>query len=237
MKVIISLLLLTSSLFAQCDRGIVVLVHGFLQTPKDMRSMEHALNCVGLKTYNFDYRSMSGSIRDHGHCLALYTKQVADENPDQTINFVCHSLGALLLRVACNDPEFPEKAKSGRAVLSAPPSSGSEIGRKYLSMGKVYKCLGFELGYELSTYTACDIIALGAYPKTMEILIIAGCRGSRLFLNKENDGVIAVSETGIENPFYFETFYVSHYRILHYTPALNLARYFILGEYSKEECS
>ena len=177
-----------------------------------------------------------GSIRDHGHELALYTQKVAEQNPGQKINFVTHSLGALLLRVACQDPAFPEGAKEGRSVLFAPPSGGSELGRNFVNLGKLYRCLGFELGYELATYTACDVMELGSYPQSMQILVIAGCRGSRFLLNKHNDGVIAVNETGIENPFYFETFYVTHYRILHYPPALNLARYFILGEFTDGEC-
>ena len=236
MKILLCLLLLVSPLFAQCDKGVVITVHGFLQSDKSVEDLQRSLSWVGLKTYNFEYRSSSGSIRDHGRSLAKFTQEVAEQNPDQEINFVTHSLGALLLRVACNDACFPEKAKTSRAVLFAPPSRGSEFGRKFMNIGTVYRCLGFDLGYELSTYTLSDIMELGSYPKAMKILIIAGCRGSRFFMNKENDGVIAVDETGIENPFYFQTFYVTHYRILHYPPALNLTRYFILNEFSDGEC-
>ena len=219
-----------------CDRGIVITVHGFLQNDKSMDIVQRALNFVNLTTYNFNYKSSSGTIRDCGHCLALFAQKVAELNPDRPIHFVTHSLGALLLRVASNDPCFPEKAKEGRVVLFAPPSRGSEVGRKYLNMGGIYKCLGFDIGYELSTYDACDIMHLGSYPESMEILIIAGCKGSRLLMNRANDGVIAVDETGIENPFYFEAFNVTHYDILHYPPALNLCRYFILNEFSDGEC-
>lgn len=238
MKIFITILLLSGSLFASCDRGIVITIHGFLQSARGMQDADRALRYVGLRTYNFDYRSLTGSIRDHGHLLALYTQEVAAKHPDQKINFVAHSLGALLLRVASNDPCFPESAKTGRTVLFAPPSSGAELGRKYMAeLGRFYRCLGFELAYELSSYTASDIVNLGSYPDSMEILIIAGCRGSRFLLDEENDGVVAVSETGIENPFYFQTFYVTHYRIMHYPPALNLCRYFILNEFSDEECN
>lgn len=222
------------SLRAECDRGVVVLVHGLFQGQRSLRDAQEALNYVGLKTYTYEFPSIRGSIRSHGHCLASFVREVAAENPGQEINFLSFSLGALLLRVACNDPLFPESAKKSRAVFFAPPSSGSSFGRRYLNFGRLYRCLGFELGYELSTYTACDIVNLGPYPEEMEILIIAGSRGSRLFLKKANDGVIAVEETGIDHPFYFQTFHVSHYRILHFPPALNLARYFLLGAYTTE---
>ncbi len=223
-----------SALFAECDKGVVVTVHGFLQDARDMRSLDRQLHQVGLETYDFEYRSFSGSIREHGYCLAEYTKWVSEQHPGKTINFVTHSLGSLLLRVACNDPRFPKEAKEGRVVMVAPPSSGSQFGRDYFNLGNTYRCLGFDLGYELSTYDACDIQELGSYCDSMKILIIAGTRGSRFFMNKVNDGVIAVSETGIDHPFYFESFYVTHYRILHYSPALNLTRYFILDEF--EDC-
>ncbi|MCP5470161.1 MAG: hypothetical protein H7A36_06625 [Chlamydiales bacterium] len=237
MRILFCLLLLAAALplRAECDKGVVILIHGFLQTEKGMNDVQRTCNYVGLKTYDFEYSSFKGSIREHGHCLAEFAKWVSEQNPGQDVNFVTHSLGALILRSACSDPAFPASAKKGRTVLFAPPSFGSEFGRK-LNAGNLYRCLGFELGYELSTYTACDIMELGSYPDEMKILIIAGCRGSRFFMNKENDGVIAVDETGIDHPFYFETFFVTHYRILHYPPALNLARYFILDEYTDRDC-
>jgi len=236
MKILLCLLALTTQLFGQSHSGVVITVHGFLQNERSVYDLQRALCCVGLKTYNFHYSSTTGTIRSHGEDLARFTQCVANQNPGEEINFVTHSLGALLLRVASNDPCFPQEAKIGRAVLFAPPSRGSEIGRKYLQFSRLYRCLGFELCHELSTYDVCDVMELGPYPECMKILIIAGCRGSNFFADKVNDGVIALDETRIEHPFYFETFYVTHYRILHYPPALELTRRFILNEFSDEEC-
>ncbi|MFN0065509.1 MAG: esterase/lipase family protein [Chlamydiales bacterium] len=215
----------------ECDKGVVVTIHGFLQTARSLRDMSYSLRYVGLKVYNYEYPSVTGSIRDHGHCLATYIKWVSDENPGKKINFVCFSLGSVILRSALNDPCCPAEAKAGHAVFIAPPSSGSTFGRSFSNFSKLYCCLGLELFYELSTYTVCDMIDLGPYPEDMRILIIAGCRGSQFNKCVANDGIVDVSETGIDHPFYFETFYTTHFRIFTYPPVLNLTRYFVLGAY------
>jgi hypothetical protein len=206
---------------------VVVGIHGFMASKKSFRCINRSMCCEGFKMYNFGYNSFSGNIRSHGHDLACYLACVAQQNPGQEINFFTQSLGALILRAALNDPACPEEAKTGKAVLVAPPNQGSELGRSFDEIGDLYKCLGFELAYELSNYTYHDIQCIGLFPEEMEILIIAGSKGTNFWTCEKNDGVITLSETAIDHSFYFQSYPVNHMRILSYPPAIRLAQFFI----------
>jgi hypothetical protein len=213
---------------------VVVGIHGFLGNKKSYKSISRSFAYEGFKMYSFEYNSFQGNLRSHGHDLAVYLCCVAQQNPGQEINFVTQSLGAIILRAALNDPACPEEAKKGRAVMIAPPNQGTELARTFDEVGEAYRCLGFELAYELTNYTYEDIRAIGYFPEEMEILIIAGSKGSSFWTNETNDGLITISETAIDHTFYFQTYPVSHTRILAYTPAIRLAQRFICSGF--DEC-
>lgn len=224
--IICCLIFLGSPLFSE-PAPIVVGVHGFMGSRKSLNCIKHSLCEDGFDVYIFEYDSFNGSIRSHGHDLACYVARIAELNPDREIHFITQSLGALVLRASLNDPACPESAKTGRAVLIAPPNQGSELGRSFEKIGDLYRCLGFELAYEITNYTQCDIIALGPIPEEMELLIIAGSKGSSFWTHETNDGIITINETAMDHSFYFQTYPVYHTRILQYRPAIDLAKYFI----------
>lgn len=238
---IILLLLCSFSLFGREhppydeDCPIVVGVHGFLQTERSFRCIKRYMASEGFKFYIFEYNSFNGSIVSHGHDLACYLRQVAQLSPGKEIHFITQSLGALILRAALNDPICPEEAKVGKGVLIAPPNQGSELGRSFDDVGKLYRYLGFELAYELTNYTYEDIKRIGYFPEEMELLIIAGSKGSNFWTNEKNDGIITLSETSMDHSFYFQTYPVNHMRILTYPPAIRLAQYFIYCGFEQDE--
>lgn len=213
----------------------VVCLHGFLTTERTMRPIECALSHVGFTVYQFEYESRRACIEDHACCLVSYLQQVACQCPGEPISFAAHSTGALVLRAALNLPGCPEEAKMGRAVLLAPPNQGSSLAHRFRNVPPIRFIMGNYSGAQLSCFDACDVHNLGTFPDTMQVLVIAGSKGSNLLFDEPNDGYITLHETALDTPYYWQCFYVTHGEILKDPQVLCCARSFLLYGYAEEE--
>jgi pimeloyl-ACP methyl ester carboxylesterase len=171
----------------------VILVHGLCRTPRSMTKMECALTEAGYTVRNVSYPSRSASIQQ----LAddAIGKAVADCRQDGAvkINFVAHSLGAILVRsylARHSDPSL------GRIVMLAPPNQGSEVTDK-LGGFFLYRWINGPAGNELGTDTNSTPNKLGpvAYPAG----IIAGDRSinwiNSLLIPGRDDGKVSIERT------------------------------------------
>ncbi len=221
----ISLSLLTFSLAAE-DRYVVA-IHGLTLDSRTMSAVCHTLSCRNDEAYLWNYPSTKGTICSHGQQLYYILQDIAACRPGKPIDFVTHSIGALILRQALNIEGCPEEAKIGRTVMFAPPNQGSRLAREWKGFPPVTFCVGTKIGCELMTYDAATIHAIGPFPPTMQVLVIAGYKGSNMLFNEPNDGFIAVNETALDTPYYFQSYRVSHGRLLTNPEALELMAYFI----------
>jgi len=214
------------------EANIVVGIHGLLSSINDMGCICRDLACCGHEVYLWEYPSTEGTICEHARNLVLYLQEIATCRPDEPINFITHSVGALILRQALNVEGCPEEAKLGRAVLLAPPNQGSRLAREYRGFLPVHWVLGSKIGCELMTYDPCTIQSLGSFPSTMEVLVIAGNRGNNLLFQEPNDGFLAVSETALETPFYFQCFKLRHGALLTHPLVIQCACDFLSQPYA-----
>ncbi|MBS0623461.1 MAG: hypothetical protein JSS62_02450 [Verrucomicrobia bacterium] len=207
----------------------VIGIHGLLSRSCDMRCICTSFTHAGLDVYLWEYPSTEGTICEHAQNLVQFLQYIAQCRPEQPIDFVTHSVGALILRQALNVADCPEEAKTGRAVLLAPTNQGSRLARESKGVLPIHIGLGSKLGYELMTYDPCTIQSIGPFPESLDILVIAGCRGNNLLFNEPNDGFLAVSETALETPYSFESFKLKHGDLLVDPCVLQTAYTFILN--------
>lgn len=189
-KVLIFLFLIPISLFGSHK---VYLIHGFGGFSFTLKKIEKSIKKEHYQTLNYGYKSFDD--------LDILGKQlyhrIKESNLD-TVSFVTHSMGALLVRsmlqYSVTDEHFP---RIFRIIMIAPPNKGADIADFYSAFGNVNYFLGPNLSY-MKTDSNSYANRLPK-PYDSEIGIIAGIRGKQHgynpFLEGDNDGEIKPENT------------------------------------------
>lgn len=159
-----------------------------------MEPLARALRQEGFSTLNIPYPSTRLPIPELADRIRRQVAEFADERP---VNFVTHSLGGIIARTLLNG-EVPWK--SGRIVMLAPPSQGSEIVDWSLNHPLLRRCLGpagRTLGSDGFPSNLPDL------PSDLEAAVIMGRHSAIPFfkhlLEDDNDGIVSVSRGRIHN--------------------------------------
>lgn len=231
-KLIILTLFLIQTLALHAQDGSVVCLHGFFRSFKCMIPIANTLHNEGLNVYIWDYKSRYLKIEDHAENLVEILNTIAKERPGEPIHFVTHSLGGVIVRAAVNHPNCPHEAKIGRATLYAPPNQGAQLARRFQKSSVVRWIFGKGAGAQLLDYSQKEMASIGEFPSSMEVLVIAGTKGSRVFgelIHEPNDGKVTVDETYLNTPHYHKKLHVSHNWIMTSRQSLNITKNFILS--------
>jgi triacylglycerol lipase len=172
----------------------VVLLHGLARTSSAMNPLEEALNEAGFATVNRGYPSRDAVIQE---LAPLAVEEGISECPsDQSVHFVTHSLGGILVRYYLQNNELP---RLGRVVMLAPPNQGSEVVDK-ISWVPGYYLFNGPAGYQLGTDE--DSIPLNLGPVEFELGIIAGSKTVNpilsQYLENPDDGKVSVENAKVE---------------------------------------
>jgi pimeloyl-ACP methyl ester carboxylesterase len=167
----------TSTVAADGERDLVVLVHGLGRTKLSMLSLEWALEEAGYDVLNWGYSSVTLRMPELGAELAERVRQELAATPGRRVHWVGHSMGGILIRWALvNHP----KLRGGRVVMLAPPNQGSASADRYANaFGWLLRPLP-----DLRTDSASAVRRLGS-AGGVEIGVIAGA----------SDGKVSVAET------------------------------------------
>ena len=183
----------------------VVLLHGLARSSTSFWLMEEVLVRDGYTMVNRDYPSTEASIA--ALAPAAIEPAVA-ECGEQTIHFVTHSMGGILLRYWLTQNDLP---RLGRVVMLAPPNQGAEL------VDQLGEAWAFEwqfgpAGQELGT-EAGDLPPR-LPPVEFELGVIAGYGsinpvGSAL-IEGPDDGAVALDSTQVAGMSDFIALRVSH---------------------------
>lgn len=213
----------------------VILLHGLARTSLSMQSMERMLERNGFSVANVDYPS-----RDHK--IEVLAPMAVSDGLQQcsayagtnTIHFVTHSLGGILVRQYLAGNAI---GNLGRVVMLAPPNQGS------IAADEMERIPGFDwmngpAGYQLGKGPESVPLSLGT--PAFEFAVIAGDRSidpiTSAFLPNPDDGRVSVNDTKLDGMRDFIVVPVSHALIMQNRRVFRLVRNFLAhGSFSPED--
>ena len=204
----------------------VVLLHGLARTAMSMNKMERELAAAGYLTANIDYPSREHTVEE---LAALAVPEGIDACRSQegvdTIHFVTHSLGGILLRQYLQDHDLPEL---GRVVMLGPPNQGSA------AVDELRDVPGFDwlngpAGQQLGKGENSVPLQLG--PATFELGVIAGNRTidpiTSAVLENPDDGRVSVEDTKLDGMADFVVVEHSHAFMMRMRRTIELTKAFL----------
>lgn len=197
-----------SSMEAQNE--IIVLVHGFFRTRRDMAFLARYFQKNGYATFRPTLPTVFSSL---DQCTAQFEKKLQQLPRDcDRIHFVGHSMGGLIIR------QFLARnmvAGLGRCVLIGTPNNGTdlaEFAEKYCKFSlRIFKPIQSFLPGKL-------VIASPRNNPPPEIGVIAGNRNNILlgrFFKQESDGRVPVDSVCFDGLQEFVTVPYNHLQIHH----------------------
>ena len=184
----------------------VVLLHGLTRSSKAMEKMAKSLRAEGYTVINQDYPSTTATVEKLTEQVFQSLKpQIKDT---ESVHFVTHSLGGIILRQHLEDHEIPNL---GRVVMLAPPSRGSEVPDKLGSIF-LYKWINGPAGNQLGTGT--NSLPLRLKTPEFELGVIAGDRTINPFLSMlipgPDDGKVSLARVKPESYTDYLQLHVTH---------------------------
>jgi hypothetical protein len=174
----------------------VVLMHGLNRSWRAMKPLAGALREAGYSTVNVDYPSQLGTIEELAPLVVGMGVDACRETGAQTIHFVTHSMGGILLRFQYEQEPI---ADIGRVVMLGPPNQGSELvdqTREWPGIEAVNGPAGAQLG------TGSDSVPSQLGPVNFELGVIAGTATINVLasamLPDEDDGKVTVERTQVD---------------------------------------
>lgn len=169
----------------------VVLLHGLGRSAANLRLLEWRLEARGYRVCNVDYESR---VADLDQVVDEVVRGLADCGlAGRPAHYVTHSLGSLVVRALFARGQV---ARGGRAVLLAPPSTGSEIVDRLAAADWLTAVLG-PLAAQLGT--APGSLPQRLPPPPIPFGVVAGDRWinplGALWLPGPHDGTVSVART------------------------------------------
>ena len=186
------------------SKEAVVLIHGLWVNGVDMSLLRHRLK-KHYVTYQFSYNSVTSDPAENAEKLQAFLSAI-NEN---TIHFVAHSLGGLVVRYLFH--KHPQQ-KPGRIVTLGTPHNQSHSAHQLSGFLPTRWLLGKSIDNGL----------LGEMPAWNGQRDLGSIAGTFRFgmgviipdLPEPNDGTVAVEEARLENMSDHIVFHLSHFGLL-----------------------
>jgi triacylglycerol lipase len=200
---LIILFTLTSSLVAD---EVVILLHGLIRTSSSMEALEDALFKEAYIVHNIDYPSRNLPIEQLAKDVRKQVEALTES--DDTIHFVTHSMGGILVRTIQKEAPLEN---IGRVVMLSPPNQGSELVDSLGDFSLFYWING-PAGDQLGTDPNGYINSLG--PVNFELGVITGDRSinwiNSIIIPGKDDGKVSTESAKIDGIQDFKVIHATH---------------------------
>jgi pimeloyl-ACP methyl ester carboxylesterase len=210
----------------------VVLLHGLARSSLSMAPLQHALTKHGYTTCNIDYPSRQFDIDALARLYVLPAIRACFDRPDETLDFVTHSMGGILLRYLVQKEML---SRVGRVVMLGPPNGGSEVVDR-LGGWPAFDWINGPAGLQLGRADDSLPSSLGA--ATFELGVIAGNRSINwilsMLINGIDDGKVSIDSAQLDGMRDFLVLPTSHPFIMKNTRAIEQTLHFLQhGQFDK----
>lgn len=226
---ILALLCVLSTPLTASD--VVILIHGLARTSASMEKMADTLTAEGYVVHNLDYPSRHQPIK----VLATIVRQQVDAitKDDDTIHFVTHSLGGIIVRTIQKEAPLEN---IGRVVMLSPPNQGSELVDTlgdYSAFGWVNGPAGDQLGTDTNGFIA----QLG--PVEFDLGVITGDRSingiNSMIIPGDDDGKVGIESAKVEGMADYKVINATHPYIMKNDEAIDLTiRFLNTGQFESK---
>ncbi|MFQ5660256.1 MAG: esterase/lipase family protein [Gammaproteobacteria bacterium] len=200
------------------NEEVAVLVHGLWVNGLDMGLLRKRLQTAGYRTLRFSYPSVRNTPLENAMDLNVFANRIHAE----TIHFVGHSLGGIVIRHLFH--EYPQQ-RPGRVVTLGTPHRSS------MAAKQLHRTLP---GQALLGKSAMEGL-LGNVPPWKADHELGSIAGTLRFglgmvvpdIPRPNDGTIAVEETKFKGMKDHVTVAASHFGLLLSRRVANQSRYFL----------
>jgi triacylglycerol lipase len=203
----------------------VIILHGLWRTSFAMNKAEAFFQEQGYQVHNLSYPSTEDTIES---LVALYLApefaKISKQQPN-TIHFVTHSMGGILVRQFLQDHR-PQNL--GKVVMIAPPNSGSQLNDVFPDAKWLHSRPG-PAAMQISALPDSWVNQLG--PVNFELGVIAG-NSNRNWLTdwlipSDDDGAVSVASTRVEGMDDFLIVPQSHVKIRRSETVLKQAAHYL----------
>ncbi len=190
----------------------VVLLHGLGRGARSMAKIERTLKKNGYSTCNVKYPSRGHRVEDLVDKFVMPQLQTRVSLKTDTVHFVTHSMGGLLVRYLLHEHDIPHL---GRVVMLSPPNQGSEVADKMGSWW-LYRTVTGPAGQQLKTAPASFPTQLGR--ATFPVGIITGSKTINPIFSRmipgNDDGAVSIEGAKLDGMADFLVVSASHSLIM-----------------------
>jgi triacylglycerol esterase/lipase EstA (alpha/beta hydrolase family) len=209
-----------TALSADC----VVLLHGLARTNSSMKPLVKPLEANGYQVVNVDYPSRKYQVEKLAP-MAVEQLGVSQCSNANTIHFVTHSLGGILVRYQAEKVGIE---KIGRVVMIAPPNQGSEV-VDHLRDVPGFSVLNGPAGLQLGTDESSIPRQLGAVQFTLGVVAGTDTINPILsqYLPNPDDGKVSLESTKVDGMDDFIVFPHTHTFIMRSDDVIDQVLFFL----------
>lgn len=187
----------------------VILLHGLGEGRDSMAPLaKHLRTALDATVLTFGYASVKADIDAHGRALDAVVSHLPHA---ETLSFVGHSLGNLVVRRWMALAAARDLARTRRMVMLGPPNQGSDLARM---AARIWGLASLAEGASRDLVVDWPRVAPSLAVPTCDFGIVAGGRGDdagySLLLEGDDDAVVRVAETRLPGASDFVVVPVHH---------------------------